>query len=73
MDYSTKKIPESLLNEIKSALQSVKFGSVEIYVQDKTVTQITVRSIKKTSIQTSDEVSLKETVAFKHRIAPNKN
>ena len=39
-----------LISEIENALDAVDFGSIEIYVQDKTVTQITVRNIKKTSI-----------------------
>ncbi len=48
-DYSSKKISEKLLDEIKSALKSVKsYGSVEIYIQNEMVTQITVRNIKKT-------------------------
>jgi len=41
---------EQLLKEIVRALQSLQYGSVEIIVQDKTVTQITVRNITKTSI-----------------------
>ena len=49
-DYSTKKISKTLLREVRNALQSVSsYGSVEIYVQDSVVTQITVRNIKKTS------------------------
>ncbi len=49
-NYSNKNISESLMTEVKSALQSVKsFGSVEIYIQKGTVTQITVRNIKKTT------------------------
>jgi hypothetical protein len=48
-DYSTTKISETLLNEIKSSIKSVKYyGSVEIYIQGGEVTQITVRNIKKT-------------------------
>ncbi len=48
-DYSTKRISETLVFEIKKALKSVEtYGSVEIYVQDEVVTQITVRNIKKT-------------------------
>lgn len=47
--YSTNTISETLLTEIKSALKNVSpYGSVEIYVQDNTVTQITIRNIKKT-------------------------
>jgi hypothetical protein len=48
--YSTQKISERLLVEVKNALGSVKtYGSVEIYVQNGVVTQITVRNIKKTN------------------------
>lgn len=48
-DYSTKTISDTLISEVKSALQSVtSFGSVEIYIQNGVVTQITVRNIKKT-------------------------
>jgi hypothetical protein len=49
-DYSTKKISTKLLVEIKKALKSVKaYGSVEIYVQNGNVSQITIRNIKKTT------------------------
>ena len=38
------------MEEIKQALKNVRgWGSVEIYVQDYKVTQITERNIKKTS------------------------
>lgn len=48
-DYSTKKISGLLVSEIKKAIKSVNnYGSVEIYIQNSTVTQITVRNIKKT-------------------------
>jgi hypothetical protein len=44
------KISEDLVLEIRKALESVPlFGSVEIYVQNGKVTQITVRNIKKTA------------------------
>lgn len=50
VDYSTKKISQDLVEEIKSALKNVRgWGSVEIYVQDHKVTQITERNIKKTN------------------------
>lgn len=49
-EYSTEKISETLLNEVTEAIKSVKaYGSVEVYVQNKVVTQITVRNIKKTN------------------------
>ena len=47
---SYPKTKQNLLAEIEEALDAVEFGSVEIYVTDKKVTQITVRNIKKTSI-----------------------
>jgi len=50
VDHSTKKITRELLDEIKEALKNVRgYGSVEIYIQDYKVTQITQRNIKKTS------------------------
>lgn len=50
LDYSTKKISNNLLLEFKEALKSIgSFGSVEVFVQDGIVTQITVRNIKKTN------------------------
>jgi hypothetical protein len=50
VDYSTKKVTQSLIEELKQAVKSVKgWGSVEVIVQENKVTQITVRNIKKTS------------------------
>ncbi|OGH14433.1 MAG: hypothetical protein A2687_01355 [Candidatus Levybacteria bacterium RIFCSPHIGHO2_01_FULL_38_26] len=37
-----------LMEEIKKVLKTVSYGSVEIYVQDNKVTQMTVRNIVKT-------------------------
>jgi len=55
VDYSTKKITQDLVEEIKQALKNVRgWGSVEIYVQDYKVTQITERNIKKTSHNIKD-------------------
>ena len=51
VDYSTKKITKDLVEEIKVSLKNVRgWGSVEIYVQDFKITQITERNIKKTSL-----------------------
>lgn len=48
-DYSTKKVSQTLLNNIKEALKSIdSYGSVELFVQNNTVTQITTRNIHKT-------------------------
>jgi hypothetical protein len=50
MDYSTKQVREELLEEIRDALKNIRgWGSVEIYVQDFKVVQITERNIKKTN------------------------
>jgi len=47
-NYSTKDISEKLKDEVISSLQSVKgWGSVEIFIQDFKVTQITEKNIKK--------------------------
>lgn len=48
--FSTKKVSNELIEEIKKALENIRgWGSVEIYIQDFTVTQITERIIKKTN------------------------
>jgi hypothetical protein len=46
--YSTKGISSQLLEEIKEALLGLDYGSLEIYVVNYEVTQITKRHIKKT-------------------------
>ena len=47
--YSNVTISPSLLEEISHALKSIAgYGSLEIFVQNGMVTQITVRNIKKT-------------------------
>ena len=52
---SQKIISPTLIDEIKDALESVKYGSIEIFVQNKVVTQITVRNIHKTSVEIEPE------------------
>ncbi|KKP48248.1 MAG: hypothetical protein UR39_C0001G0043 [Candidatus Woesebacteria bacterium GW2011_GWA1_33_30] len=48
-DYSTQNVSPFLLEELKRALESVPdYGSVEIYVENGLVSQITTRKIKKT-------------------------
>lgn len=44
----TSTIPQTILDEIVDELGRINFGSLEIYVQNSQVTQITVRNIKKT-------------------------
>lgn len=48
-EYSTKSMSDRLLRDITLAVKSVQnYGSVELYVQDGVVTQITTRTIKRT-------------------------
>lgn len=48
-DITKGRVHPELINEILNALHNVKgWGSIEIFVQDHSVTQITVRNIKKT-------------------------
>jgi hypothetical protein len=48
--YSTKQVSDELVEEVLAALKNIRgWGSVEIYVQDFKVVQITERNIKKTS------------------------
>lgn len=52
--YSTKKINEKLVLEVVEALKNIRgWGSVEIYVQDYEVVQITERNIRKTKSEQS--------------------
>ena len=46
-DFSTQKITPKLLSQIIDALKNKAYGSVEIYIQNYTVTQITERTITK--------------------------
>lgn len=48
--YSTLALSQALIDEIMASLKAIHgWGSMEIFVQDNVVTQITVRNIKKTS------------------------
>lgn len=50
MDYSTKQVSSDLVGEVVDALKNIRgWGSVEIFVQDYRVVQITERNIKKTT------------------------
>ena len=50
MDYSTKQVSSELVDEVVDALKNIRgWGSVEIFVQDYRVVQITERNIKKTT------------------------
>ena len=46
---STKNVSKELMDEIRRALKNISgWGSVEIYIQDHKVVQITERNIRKT-------------------------
>ncbi|OGV97222.1 hypothetical protein A2W24_04320 [Microgenomates group bacterium RBG_16_45_19] len=50
LPYSSKRMSTRLMDELSDALKSIdSYGSVEIYVQNSMVTQITTRNIKKTN------------------------
>ena len=62
-----------LIKEINVALKSLNWGSVEIYVQNNVVTQITVKNIKKTSVSTEeDENSIENNKKHKIQVLTNK-
>lgn len=59
-DYSTKNIHPELLEEIAEALKNIRgWGSVEIYVQNHKVVQITERNIKKTNSSIASQQTIK--------------
>ncbi|MCL5411653.1 MAG: YezD family protein [Patescibacteria group bacterium] len=47
-NYSTKNISTNLISEITEALSNLDYGSLEIYVSNGEVTQISKRVIRKT-------------------------
>lgn len=52
---------QDLLREIESALDAVDgYGSVDIVVQDGKVTQISIRNIKKTSLNITEKQEIPE-------------
>jgi len=42
-------INQSIMDEIKSSINSINYGSVEVYIQNGQITQISTRIIKKTN------------------------
>ena len=42
---------QNIISEIKQAIENIQYGSVEVIVQDGTVTQISTRIIKKTNLK----------------------
>lgn len=60
VEYSTKEISKDLVLEIVSALKGIRWGSLEIYIQNSQVVQITERKIKKVNGVSSDNVKKKQ-------------
>ena len=48
-DFSTQSVSPQLVSQIVDALKNKAYGSVEIYIQNYRVTQITERTITKVS------------------------
>lgn len=57
----SQKDKVAIISEIQKALDDMIFGSVELYVQNRKVTQITVRHIKKTNVGVSEPLSVERT------------
>lgn len=47
----------SIIDEIREAIESIEYGSVEVIVQNGEVTQISTRIIKKTNTQNKPKVT----------------
>ncbi len=47
-NYSTKNISQQLVEELVQSIRNIKgWGSIEIFIQDYNVTQITEKNIRK--------------------------
>ena len=55
----SQKDKVAIISEIQKALDDMVFGSVELYVQNRKVTQISVRHIKKTNVETTEPKEFK--------------
>lgn len=67
-----KNTPQ-LISEINHALDNLNWGSVEIYVQNDVVTQITVKNIKKTSVSSKTERILSQNSNGNKKPLTNRN
>ncbi len=52
----SRNIPDYLLDEIKKAISTKDYGSVEIYIESGKIVQITERTIRKTTTKLSSEI-----------------
>lgn len=59
INFSTKRVNQELIDEVVSAMKSVSgYGSVEIFIQNYRVTQVTTRDIKKTDYLINSTVNI---------------
>lgn len=56
---------QSIIDEIKQAIDNIRFGSVEVIVQNGEVTQISTRIIKKTNVSANPKKQITGTVVRK--------
>ncbi|MEK7188487.1 MAG: DUF2292 domain-containing protein [Patescibacteria group bacterium] len=64
MDLTTRKVSAKLISEITEALNNIKgWGSVEIFIQNYKVVQITERSIKKTKHEIEEKTEALDNVS----------
>lgn len=49
VDFSSKKVSDEVIEQIAEALEKIDYGSIEIIIQNKCVTQISTREITKTN------------------------
>ena len=70
-DYSTQKIKPQLVSQIVDALKNKAYGSVEIYIQNYTVTQITERTITKVNRGPNSQKKLLD--ARQNQVSPQKD
>ena len=54
-EFSTQNITPRLIGQIVDSLKNKAYGSIEIYIQNYTVTQITERTITKVSVPKSSQ------------------
>ncbi len=64
---TANNIPDSIIDEIKSAISNKDYGSVEIYIESGRVVQITERTIRKTRALDNGAA------AYNHNLSNNKS
>ena len=65
-DYSTLKITPQLISRIVDALRNKSYGSIEIYIENYNVTQISERTITKLAKKVQPQGKFTVTVSRTH-------